>query len=103
MIRCPVSTLHRGQENYYGSTVNATQAPLVVQNPNPITLMKAFVDNTIVATSNGPTMVSPAEDGPDCTHILTLQAWDTQGLMYRIQYNINSMSRTDIGSWDGTR
>ena len=43
MIRCPVSTLHRGQENYYGSTVNATQAPLVVQNPNPIIMMKAFV------------------------------------------------------------
>ena len=26
----PVLTLPRGQENYYGSTVNATQAPLVV-------------------------------------------------------------------------
>ena len=43
MIRCPVSALHRGQENYYGSTVNAMQATLVVQNPNPITMMKAFV------------------------------------------------------------
>ncbi len=26
----PVLTLPRGQENYYGSTVNAMQAPLVV-------------------------------------------------------------------------
>ena len=50
--------------------------------------MKAYVDNAVVATSNGPTMISPVENAPNGTHILTLQAWDTEGVVYRIQYNI---------------
>ena len=61
----------------------------ILQNPIPITVMKAYVDNTIVAISNGPTTLSTVDGAPNGTHILTLQAWDTQGVMYRIQYNIN--------------
>jgi hypothetical protein len=34
-------------------------------------------------------MISPVENAPNETHILTLQAWDAEGVMYRIQYNIN--------------
>jgi len=59
------------------------------ENPRPITAMKAYIDGTVVATSNGPTMVSPVENAPSGTHILTLQAWDTAGILYRIQFNIN--------------
>ena len=61
----------------------------IKNNPNTITTMKAYVDNTLVATSNGPTMSSPVENAPNGTHILTLQAWDTKGIVYREQYNIN--------------
>jgi hypothetical protein len=61
----------------------------ILQNPHPIIAMKAYVDNAIVAKSNGPTMISTVENAPNGTHILTLQAWDVQGVMYRIQYNIN--------------
>jgi hypothetical protein len=61
----------------------------VEQNPNPITAMKAYIDNTVVAVSNGPTMASNVENAPSGTHILTLQAWDTKGVLYRIQSNVN--------------
>jgi len=61
----------------------------ILENPRPITTMKAYIDNTLVATANGPTMTSPVENAPNGTHILTFQAWDTGGVMYRIQYNIN--------------
>ena len=61
----------------------------IEQPPHQITTMKAYVDNTLVATSNGPTMTSTVENAPSGTHILTLQAWDTTGAIYRVQYNIN--------------
>jgi len=61
----------------------------IVQPPHTVTTMKAYLDNTLVATSNGPTMTSTVENAPSGTHILTLQAWDTQGVIYRVQYNIN--------------
>jgi len=59
------------------------------QNPRPITAIKAYIDNTLVATSNGPTMATTVENAPSGTHIFTLQAWDTAGVLYRVQYNIN--------------
>ncbi|HSS98013.1 MAG TPA: Ig-like domain-containing protein [Terriglobales bacterium] len=58
-------------------------------NPNPITTIKAYIDNTVVAKSNGPTMSTTVENAPSGTHIFTLQAWDTKGALYRVQYNIN--------------
>jgi hypothetical protein len=61
----------------------------ITQNPHTVTVMKAYLDNTLVATSNGPTMASTVENAPSGTHILTLQAWDTTGVMYRVHYNIN--------------
>jgi hypothetical protein len=61
----------------------------ILNNPNQITAMKAYIDNTVFAVSNGPTMSSPVENAPNGTHILTLQAWDTKGLVYRYRYNIN--------------
>ena len=61
----------------------------VVNNTSQIIGMKAWIDNTVVATSNGPTMSSTVENAPCGTHILTLQAWEASGVTYRIQYNIN--------------
>jgi hypothetical protein len=58
-------------------------------NPNPITTIKAYIDNTVVAQSNGPTMSTTVQNAPSGTHIFTLQAWDTKGTLYRVQYNIN--------------
>jgi hypothetical protein len=66
-------------------TISAT----IQNNPRTITTMKAYIDNGLVATANGPTMTSPVENAPSGTHILTLQAWDTAGTVYRVQYNIN--------------
>lgn len=59
------------------------------QPPHPITTMKAYIDNPVVAPSNGPTMTSTVNNAPNGTHILTLQAWDTTGVIYQVQYNIN--------------
>jgi hypothetical protein len=58
-------------------------------NPLPITAIKAYIDKTLVATSTGPVMDFPVENGPNGTHILTFQAWDSSGVIYRIQFNIN--------------
>jgi hypothetical protein len=66
-----------------------TMMASIGNNPNPITTMKAYIDNTVFAVSNGPTMESPVTGAPNGTHILTLQAWDTKGIVYRVQYNIN--------------
>ncbi len=73
--------------DYVGKTftINAD----VQMNPNAITTMKAYLDGKVVAVSHGPTMIAPVENAPDGTHILVLQAWDTQGVVYRVQYNIN--------------
>lgn len=70
-------------ENTFPITAN------VVNNTNQITIMKAWIDNVVVATSNGPTMSSTVNNAPNGTHILTLQAWEASGVTYRIQYNIN--------------
>ena len=48
------------------------------ENPHPITAMKAYLDNAVVATSSGPTMLSQVENAQSGTHILTIQ-----GLGYR--------------------
>jgi hypothetical protein len=34
-------------------------------------------------------MMSTVENAPNGTHLLILQAWDTTGVFYRVQYNIN--------------
>jgi hypothetical protein len=65
-------------------SLNAT----VQYNPAPITTMKAYVDNSVVATSSGPTILSniTASQG---THLLTVQAWDTSGNLYKSEVTVN--------------
>jgi hypothetical protein len=54
----------------------------VENNPAPITSMKAYIGSTLVATSYGPTMIAQVSAARG-THVLTIQAWDTQGKLYR--------------------
>jgi hypothetical protein len=81
------TTITPAPESYVGNsfTIKAN----ILNNPRPITTMKAYVSGTLVATAYGPTMYQTVSGQPNGTHILTLQAWDTSGVLYRIQYNIN--------------
>jgi hypothetical protein len=61
----------------------------ILNNPSPIVTIKGFIDNSLVATSHGPTIIAPVDNAPAGTHIVTLQAWDKTAVLYRIQYNVN--------------
>ena len=74
-------------ESYVGNSF-AIQAS-ITNNPRPITTMQAYIGGTLVANSNGPTMYQTVKNAPSGTRVLTLQAWDTGGYLYRIQENIN--------------
>jgi hypothetical protein len=50
--------------------------------------MKAYLDNTVVASSTGATIVANVTASPG-THLLTVQAWDTAGFLYKTQMNVN--------------
>jgi hypothetical protein len=65
-------------------SLNAT----VQGNPAQITEMKAYLDNSVVATSGGPTILDniAASHG---THLLTVQAWDTTGNLYKSEVTVN--------------
>jgi hypothetical protein len=53
-----------------------------------ITGMKAYLDNSVVATSGGPTILSSVTATPG-THLLTVQAWDSSGNLYKSQVTVN--------------
>ena len=59
-----------------------------VQNPKPITEMKVYLDNTVVATSTGATVVAKVTASAG-THLLTVEAWDTTGTLYKTQQTVN--------------
>jgi hypothetical protein len=61
----------------------------VKNNPRTVTAIKAYIDGILVATSDGPTMMATVQNAPTGTHIVTLQAWDTAGILYRFQYSLN--------------
>jgi hypothetical protein len=60
----------------------------VQNNTASITAFKVYIDGAVVAQSSGPVFDQnvPAAKG---THIMTLQAWDTQGRLYRTTENVN--------------
>jgi hypothetical protein len=74
-------------EAYVGNTFNLDMQ--IVDNPNPITEMKAYIDNTLVATSSNANLQHEVTNAPNGTHILTVQGLDDQGTAYFIQENIN--------------
>lgn len=60
----------------------------VVQNPKPITEMKVYLDSTVVGTSTGATVVTKVTASSG-THLLTVEAWDTTGTLYKTQQTVN--------------
>lgn len=60
----------------------------VQNNPAPITAMKAYLNGRVVAISSGPTLDQEVTANPG-TQILTIQAWDSAGKLYRSVQNVN--------------
>ena len=60
----------------------------VQNNPAPITAMKAYLNGAVVAISSGPTLDQQVTANKG-TQILTIQAWDTAGKLYRSVQNVN--------------
>jgi len=88
-LSCPsgINVVAPQSEAYVGNTFNIDMQ--IVGNPKPITEMRASIDKTVVATSKGPNLQQEISDAPNGTHILTVQGWDTDGIEYLIQENIN--------------
>lgn len=60
----------------------------VQNNTAAITTMRAYLGSTVVAQSFGPTLDQQVT-APKGTRILTIQAWDTAGKLYRSTANVN--------------
>lgn len=82
-----ISVISPQSEAYVGGTFNLDAQILL--NPEPITTMKAYLDNTVVASSTGATLQQEITTSLNGTHILTIQGWDDDGIEYRVQQNIN--------------
>lgn len=54
----------------------------VVNNPNPTTSMKVYLDGAIVEASTGPGITKQLTLQPGTTHIVWVKAWDTTGKVY---------------------
>lgn len=70
-----------------------TNSPFTVQadvegNQNQITTMKVYLDGTVVATSTGPTIRANVTAAAG-THLLSVQAWDTDGQLYKTDQTVN--------------
>jgi hypothetical protein len=74
--------------NYQDLNSPFTVQAQTVQNPQPITTMKVYLDNTVVGTSTGPTIVATVTASAG-THLLTVQSWDTKGALYKTQQVVN--------------
>ena len=60
----------------------------VQNNTKPITTLKVYVDGAQAAQVFGPSVDQPIS-ATKGTHILTIQAWDTAGKIYRLTENVN--------------
>lgn len=60
----------------------------VQYNTATITAMKVYLDNAVVLTSSGPSIRGDITASPG-THLLTFQAWDTTGALYKYQETVN--------------
>jgi hypothetical protein len=65
-----------------------TVAADVENNPHEITAMKVYLDGQVVATSTGPTIRSQVTANAG-SHLLSVQAWDTTGALYKTDQNVN--------------
>ena len=85
---CAIYIQIQQPSNYQDLNSPFTVQAQAVQNPKPITSMKVYLDNTVVATSTGATIVSTVTAAAG-THLLTVQAWDTTGTLYKTQQTVN--------------
>ena len=74
-------------EAYVGNTFNLNAQ--IVDNPNPIVSMKAYIDGKVVASSSNANLQQEVTNAPDGTRILTIEGADSQGVRYFYQENIN--------------
>ena len=74
--------------NYADENSPFTVQAGVVGNTEPITTTKLYLDNTLVATSTGATIVATVQASAG-THVLTVQSWDTTGVLYKTQHTVN--------------
>jgi len=74
-----------------GSTVSSSfhLSANVSENPAPVTSMKAYIDGQVVAQSGGSILSAEVSTSPG-SHRLTVQAWDSQGYLYRTVYSITA-------------
>ena len=87
--QCPpgINVVAPQPNTYVGNTFNLDMQ--IIGNPKPITAMKAYIDDSVVATSTNANLQQEISSAPNGTHILTVQGWDDSGTEYRIQENIN--------------
>jgi len=74
--------------NYADENSPFTVQASAVGNTAPITTTKLYLDNTLVATSTGATIVATVTASAG-THLLTVQSWDTTGALYKTQHTVN--------------
>jgi hypothetical protein len=74
--------------NYADENSPFTVQAGVVGNTEPITTTEVYLDNTVVATSTGATIVATVTASAG-THLLTVQSWDTTGTLYKTQHTVN--------------
>ncbi len=60
----------------------------VLYNTSSITAMKVYVDGVQAGQSSGPSLDQPI-NATKGTHIVTIQAWDSAGKIYRLTENVN--------------
>jgi hypothetical protein len=82
-----INVISPQDEAYVGSRFNLDAQ--IIQAPKPIAAMRAYLDNTVVATSDNAALQHEITTSLDGTHILTIQGWDEDGIEYRVQQNIN--------------
>lgn len=82
-----ISVISPQSEAYVGSTFNLNAQILLP--PEPISAMRAYLDNTVIATSSNAALQHEITTSLVGTHILTIQGWDEDGTEYRVQENIN--------------
>ncbi len=74
--------------NYEDTNSPFTVEASVESNTEPITAMKVYLDNVVVATSTGPTIRAQVTAAAG-THLLTVQAWDSTGALYKTDQTVN--------------
>jgi hypothetical protein len=85
---CSPGVLIESPQNYQDVNSPFTVSAEVHENPKQITAMKAYLDNKVVASSTGPTIRAQVEASAG-SHLLTVEAWDTTGALYKSQQTVN--------------